>query len=98
MQTLTNLLTIIYGIIMITAAIASFQKIPFWLICINVITNALLILACLGGHNKIVAVCLFAVLLIAIINGYFLNGKVNWSHWFIRLTITIALSGLNWFF
>lgn len=83
---------------MIIAAAASIPKIPVWLICSNVIASALLILTCLTGYHKYAPIWLFAVLLIALINGYCLNGKINWLHWFIRLTITIALSWLNWCF
>ncbi|WP_103751775.1 hypothetical protein [Lactobacillus panisapium] len=98
MKISTNLLTIIYGTIMIIAAVASIPKIPVWLTCLNVIASVFLILTCLTGYHKYAPICLFAILLIALINGYCLNGKINWLHWFIRLTITIALSWLNWCF
>lgn len=95
---LTKFLTILYGVLMVIAAIAGYKQLPFWLSGLNILTSVLLVLVCAMTKNRLVVILLIIFLIIALVNGYYLHGKVTWRHWLIRLFLTVILSLLNIYF
>ena len=95
MSYLTISLTIIYGVIMISANLLSYHSLPVWLITINTFCGLCLIISCVFKKQILTAIFLIALLLFAMANGFCLHGHVNWHHWLIRFILTIILIWLN---
>ena len=95
MSYLTIFFNIIYGVIMISAGFLSFTSLPIWLIMINVLSALGIIAGSFLKKPLLTTIFLVAVLLTALANGIFLYGQITWSHWFIRLILTIILICLN---
>ena len=92
---LTMFLTIIYGVIMISANLLSYHSLPVWLITINTFCGLCLIISCVFKKPILTAIVLLGLLLFSLANGFFLHGDVKWLHWLTRLTLTVILIGLN---
>ena len=95
MSYLTISLTIIYGVIMISASFSSFTSLPIWLIMINVLSALGIIAGSFLKKPLLTTIFLVAVLLTALANGFSLHHQITWIHWFIRLILTVALIWLN---
>ena len=95
MSYLTILFNITYGVIMISASFLSFTSLPIWLIMINVLSALGIIAGSFLKKPLLTTIFLVAVLLTALANGIFLYGQTTWSHWFIRLILTILLICLS---
>ena len=95
MSYLTISLTIIYGVLMTSASFSSFTSLPIWLIMINVLSALGIIAGSFLKKPLLTTIFLVAVLLTALANGIFLYGQITWSHWLIRLILTIILICLN---
>ncbi|WP_338211681.1 hypothetical protein [Lactobacillus juensis] len=95
MSYLTIFLTIIYGVTMISASLLLITSLPIWLIMINVLLALGIIAGCILKIPLLTTIFLVALLLTALANGFSLQHQITWSHWFIRLILTIILICLN---
>ncbi|BDR60650.1 hypothetical protein [Lactobacillus xylocopicola] len=93
---LTKILTILYGVVMALATISSYHELPAWLTLLNFLSGLCLIAANLFNQQVITISFLGILLLVALANGFALNGQVNWFHWLLRLFLTAILVWLNW--
>ncbi|MBB6432890.1 Queuine tRNA-ribosyltransferase [Leuconostoc carnosum] len=88
----TNFLIALYTLLMSIAVIASLKMLPFWLVCINIISITVL------GASLFwpILICIALVMLVlnAGINGKVLHGKLTFSHLIIRILFSLLIFAL----
>lgn len=89
MTVITEILIYLYAALMILATLSAHFKMPAWLFGANLI-SAISIL-CFPLNLIFLKVGLIAIIIVAILNGLLINGKIRVHHIIVRICISLLL-------